>query len=184
MRDDDRGAIAHHALDGALDELLGLGVDRARRFVEDQIAGSKARARANEINCFCPTDKPAPRSRTSDSYSPFKRTNKTVGVNFLRGPAHALLRDVLAPRRMLPSIVPLNRKHFLKHDGEVLPQRPQVPLAHIHAVEQNPPALDVVEAHEQVRDRRLPGTRVTDERDRLPGSTVNDTSFNTQSSSL
>ena len=31
-----------------------------------KVIRSSARARANEINCFCPTESPAPRSRTSD----------------------------------------------------------------------------------------------------------------------
>ena len=36
VSDDHRGAAFHHAFDGLLDELLGLGVDRAGRFVKDQ----------------------------------------------------------------------------------------------------------------------------------------------------
>ena len=34
--DDQRRPVLHYALDGLLDKLLGLGVDRARRFVQDQ----------------------------------------------------------------------------------------------------------------------------------------------------
>ena len=36
VRDDDGGAVAQHALDGLLDELLGLGIDGAGRLVEDE----------------------------------------------------------------------------------------------------------------------------------------------------
>ena len=36
VRDNDRGAIAHHAFDGALNELLGFRVDLAGRLVENQ----------------------------------------------------------------------------------------------------------------------------------------------------
>src|SRR6185369_2387176 len=60
------------------------------------------------------------------------------------------------------------QKHFLKHDRKVLPQLPQIPLAQVNAVEQYAAALDVVEPHQQVRDRCLARTSVTNQRDRLP----------------
>jgi len=48
VRDDDGRAVEHDALDGLLDELLGLGVDGAGRLVEDQDRRIE-RERAREV---------------------------------------------------------------------------------------------------------------------------------------
>ncbi len=76
-------------------------------------------------------------------------------MNFLRRPAHALLGDVFASETNVAFNRATEQKHFLKHDRKVLSQRFQVPIAQIDAIEQNPPALNVVETHQQIRDRRL-----------------------------
>ena len=59
---------------------------------------------------------------------------------------------------------------FLRHDDDPLPERvhrrvPEVDAAHLHRT-----APRVVEAHDQLRQRRLPGPGGTDERQPLPGA--------------
>ena len=55
--------------------------------------------------------------------------NKTIGVHFLRGPAHTLFGNVLAAKTNISLDRAAEEKHFLKHDCEVLAQRVQIPVA-------------------------------------------------------
>ena len=70
---------------------------------------------------------------------------------------------------MLPSIVPLKRKISCSTTAKFSAQRFQIPLAQVHAVQQNPAALHIVKAHQQIRNRRLAGTGVAHQRNRLTG---------------
>src|SRR5690606_600683 len=55
----------------------------------------------------------------------------------------------------------------LLHDAELAPVRGEVELADVEPVHQYPPALELVEAGDQLAYRRLPGPGVADERHRL-----------------
>jgi hypothetical protein len=110
VRDDERRPPFKHALDRSLNELLGLGVDRAGRFVENEDRRIERQRRANEINCFCPTDNPAPRSLTSDIIRAVDLLYEFVRMYFAGGPLDAITSDFLIPSRMLFSIEPLKRK--------------------------------------------------------------------------
>ena len=55
------------------------------------------------------------------------------------------------------------QERVLQHDAEAPAQRVQVLLAHVHAVHQDLPALDVVEAHHQRGDGGLAGAGVADD---------------------
>jgi hypothetical protein len=95
--------------------------------------------------------------------------DEAVGVHLARGPADALFGDALAPEADVALDGAAEEEDVLEDDGEVLAQGLQVPLAHVHAVEQYRAALHVVEAHEEVGDGRLARAGVADERDRLAG---------------
>src|ERR1041385_7555800 len=88
-------------------------------------------------------------------------------MNFLRRPAHTIFFDVFAAETNVAFNRAAEQKHFLKHDREVLPQLAQVPVAQVNTVEQYAAALDIVEPHQQIRNRRLARTSVTNQRDRL-----------------
>ncbi len=87
----------------------------------------------------------------------------------MRRPAHAVFGDIFTTQTNIPLDRSAKQKDFLQHDRKVLAQRFEIPVTQVNAVEQNPAALDVVETHQQIRDRSLAGTGVTDERDRLSG---------------
>ena len=55
----------------------------------------------------------------------------------------------------------------LEHHAEPAAQRAPLRLPEIDAVDPNRAAVDVVEAHQQVHERRLAGTGRTDDRDHL-----------------
>src|SRR4051794_21880188 len=94
MRDDDRGAIAHHALDGLLDELFGLRVNRTGRLVKDEqrrVESQRTRKR-DELLLSDRESRPALlHFRFITSGEPL---DKTLGVNLARGPLDALRLDL------------------------------------------------------------------------------------------
>src|SRR6185437_2280213 len=100
--------------------------------------------------------------------STLQTTNKAVGMNFLRRPAHAIFCDVFASETNVALDRAAEQKYFLQHDRKILSQLAQVPVAQVNTIEQYATALDIVETHQQVRDRRLARTSVTNKRDRLP----------------
>ena len=55
---------------------------------------------------------------------------------------------------------------FLRDDPELAPQRRLRDVPEVDSVDRDPPFARVVEAREELRDRRLPGAGVSDERDR------------------
>ena len=61
---------------------------------------------------------------------------------------------------------------FLRHDPELPAERLLGHVAEVDAVDRDPPLERVVEAGEQLRDRRLAGACVPDERDGRPGRDV------------
>ncbi len=60
-------------------------------------------------------------------------------------------------------------ERVLRDHADLAAQRVERHVAHVGAVDRHAPALDVVEARDQRRERRLPGAGVADQRDRLPG---------------
>ena len=70
------------------------------------------------------------------------------------------------PKAMFSAIGAPEEEPFLRNDPELAANRRLRDLAQIGAVDRDAPVSRVVEAGEQLRDRRLPGARVADERDR------------------
>ena len=65
--DRDRRAALGEAVERLLDGALGLGVERARRLVEDSTGGLRSTVRAIAMRCFSPPEKRYPRSPTTVS---------------------------------------------------------------------------------------------------------------------
>ena len=60
-------------------------------------------------------------------------------------------------------------ERVLEHHADVAAQRVEVHVAHVGAVDRDPPGVHVVEARQHQRDGRLARARAADERDRLAG---------------
>ena len=69
------------------------------------------------------------------------------------------------PNAMFSAIEPGEEEALLRHDPELRAQRRLRDLAEVGAVDRDAARARVVEAREQLRDRRLAGARVPDERD-------------------
>ena len=60
-------------------------------------------------------------------------------------------------------------KDVLEHQTDRPPQELEVPLAHIHTIDQNRSGVEIIETLEKTRECRLAGTGMPDDRHRLPG---------------
>ena len=87
------------------------------------------------------------------------------GLDLGPGGARTAERDVVRDRAG-------EEEALLRDDAELSPQRRLRHVAQVGAVDRDAPAARVVEASEQLRDRRLPGAGVPDERDGRPGGHV------------
>src|SRR5215207_3449822 len=121
VRDDDGGAVAQHALDGLLDELLGLGVDGAGRLVEDEERRVEGE-RAGERDELLLADRETGAALAHLGVEAFGQAlDEAVGVHLARGPADALVRHVPAAEADVALDRPAEEEHVLQDDGEVLP---------------------------------------------------------------
>jgi hypothetical protein len=71
-------------------------------------------------------------------------------------------RDVLAHRRR-------EEERILRDDADRPPERDELEVAHVAAVDEHAPVRHVVEARDERGERRLPGAGVPDQRERRPG---------------
>ena len=81
---------------------------------------------------------------------------------------HGLVGDAGVPEADVLRDGAAEEVHVLQHEAEERAQLVQVHLAHVDAVHQDPPARHVVEAQEQVDQRRLPRAGGADDPDALP----------------
>ena len=161
------GPFCHQTIHALLDVLFRSRIDGARRFIEDQdrcpgyrrsrdikklpLALAQVRAIALKngvIALWKPHDKGMGRCH-------LRRLN-----NFLVGGIKPSVPDIFHNRSR-------KQMRILKHHGNVAAQVVPLNMADINAVDGDGPALDIVEAVDEVRDRRLSGSRGTHEGDLL-----------------
>ena len=168
VSDHEGGPFCHQTIHALLDVLFRSRIDGARRLIEDQdrrlghcrprdikklsLALTQVRAIAlqNRVIALWKThDKGMGRCH-------LRRLN-----NFLVGGIKPSVPDIFHNRSR-------KQMRILKHHGNVAAQVVPLNMADINAVDGDGPALDIVEAVDEVRDRRLSGSRGTHEGDLLP----------------
>ena len=182
VRDRDRRPALREPVERLLHEPLGLGVERARRLVEDEdrrVAQDRARDRdplllaAGEAVAALADDGVVAlgqrRDHVVDPGSLGGRLDLLVGRVRLRE------AEVLAHRRV-------EEVRLLRDDADEVGQRLEAQVADVDAADRDPPAADVVEPRREVAERRLPRAGLADERGRRAAATVNETSWSVQSS--
>ena len=168
--DDERGAAVEQAAQRALDPPLGADVDRARRLVEDQDprVGEQRAAERDEL---------ALAEREAEAalaelrvVAVLEPLDELVGADRARGGDDLLAASRPGrPKAMLSATVPAKRKPSCgtipswRRSDSWRTSRRSVPSIRDRALGR------VVEAREQLRDRRLAGARVADERDGRAG---------------
>lgn len=165
--DHEGSPFCHQTVHALLDMLFRSRIDGARRLIEDQdrcpgyrrsrdikklsLALTQVRAIAlqNRVIALWKThDKGMGRCH-------LRRLN-----NFLVGGIKPSVPDIFHNRSR-------KQMRILKHHGNVAAQVVPLNMADINAVDGDGPALDIVEAVDEVRDRRLSGSRGTHESDLL-----------------
>ncbi len=152
-----------------LDAALGVQVDVRGRLVEDRGSAGRRRARGRRRRAGAGRRTAARRARRSRVSRPCSRrsmnshapTARARGLELRRrvasGPAE---RDVLADR-------PAEQERLLRDDPHLRAQRRARHVAQVVAVDEHPPLGRVVEARDELGERRLAGAGRADERDGL-----------------
>ena len=158
----------HQHAQRVADEQLGLRVDARRRLVEDQHARVE-RERARERQQLLLPDRER-RAALGDRARVAVRqpVDERVGVDGARRRAHALVVDRRVARADVVGDRAGEQMHVLQHEAEEPAQIVERQIADVDAVHQDPPARHVVEAQQQVDERRLAGAGRADDADALP----------------
>ena len=131
--------------------------------------GSASSARANAISWRCPIESAAPRSATGRLVALGERLDEVVGADRAGGRLHVLEARVGAAERDVLADRGGEQEALLRHDAELAAQRAHLHVAQVVAVDADRALAGVVEARQQLDERRLARARVPDERDGLPG---------------
>ena len=137
-----------------------------------RMRGSASSARAKATSWRCPSERRKPRSPSCGVVAVLEPLDELVGADrprggddLLAGRARAAEGDVVGDRAG-------EEEALLRHDPELPPQRLLRDVAEVDAVDRDAALGRVVEAGDQLRDRRLAGAGVADERDGRPGRDV------------
>src|SRR5436190_12008873 len=147
MGDHARSPAFHHAFDGLLDDLLGFRVDRARRFVQHEDRRVECQGACERDQLFLTDRKAGTAFANPEFITTIQILNESIGMYFARGPADALVADLVVAQ---PDVVfdrSAEKKNVLQHDREIRTQVVQVPVANVDAVEQYLALLNIVEPH-------------------------------------
>jgi len=165
VRDDERGAALQQLVQASLQQTLRLGIDRRRRFVEDQDArvGEQRAGERDELALAL--------GQLRAAFVHFGHIAlleladelvRAYGLGrrddfFFRG-VELAVTDVVQDRAGEDEAV-------LQHNAHLAAQRLQLYARDIVSVNQNAAVRDIIEARDQVDDGRLAGTRRADQRD-------------------
>ena len=166
VRDDERGPAVQEAAERALDLALGADVDRARRLVEDQDPRvGEQRARERDELALAERE---PRAALAELrlVAVLEPLDELVGADGPRGGDRSPRGSRPGrPKAMFSATVPAKRKPSCGTIPSWRRSDSCVDVAQVDAVDRDAPLGRVVEAREQLRDRRLAGAGVADERD-------------------
>lgn len=168
VSDHEGGPFCHQTIHALLDVLFRSRIDGARRFIEDQdwCPGYRRSRDIKKLSlALAQVRAVALQNRVIALWKPH---DKGMGRCHLR-----CLNDLLVCG-IKPSVADIlhdrSRKQvgILKNHGDMAAQLVPLNMADINAVDSDGPTLDIVEAVDEVRDRRLSGSRGTHEGDLLP----------------
>lgn len=160
--------LCHQRIHALLDMLFRSRIDRARRLIEDQDRRHGYRRSRDIKKLSLALTQVRAIALQNRVIALWKTHDKGMGRchlrrlnNFLVGGIKPSVPDVFHNRSR-------KQMRILKHHGNVAAQVVPLNMADINAVDGDGPALDIVEAVDEVRDRRLSGSRGTHESDLLP----------------
>ena len=172
LRDDDLRRLRDIGGKSLLDLRVRARIDGARRVVEDehfrllQQRAGDAQALLLAAGDICAALLDIGVIAVWHGGDELIRTREHAGV------PEFLVRGIL----IAPTEVLLDRAGkqlvFLQHHGNGVAQRLQIIIAHVHAAERQLAAGDIVQARDELHERRFGRTRAADDADRLAGADV------------
>ena len=168
VSDHEGGPFCHQTIHALLDVLFRSRIDGARRFIEDQDRCPGYRCSRDIKKLSLALTQIRAVALKNGVIALWKPHDKGMGRCHLR-----CLNDLLVCG-IKPSVADIlhdrSRKQvgILKNHGDMAAQLVPLNMADINAVDSDGPTLDIVEAVDEVRDRRLSGSRGTHEGDLLP----------------
>ncbi len=167
MGDEQRRAAPGDAVDGPLNLVFGGAVDRARRVVQDQDTRVGQQRARNRKPLPLSTGKRDALFADDGRVAVSKVADKAVGLRGFGGSRDGFRRSVTDAESDVTRDRPREQKNVLFDDRNLRAQRLQVPLPHVHPVDQDTALAGVVGAVDELRQRTFTRTRLPDHRDRL-----------------
>ena len=167
--DDEAGAPLHQGVHAALDEHLGAGVNGARGFVENQHRGIGDRRAGDGQQLPLALREVAAVAGEHGVVAILEAADEAVGIGEL------CRADALGVRGVEPAVADVlhdragEEVRILQHHAERPAQIALADLVDVDVVIADLAVLNVIEAVDEVRDRRLAGAGAADEGDLLPG---------------
>ena len=173
MRDDDGRPPLRELPEAREDRVLGLGVERRGRLVEHEDVRLLAHERARQRDLLPlparqlrPVLEPPPERRIEPARQRRHHLRRPAALDRALD-ARLVLQVLDAPHPDVLAHLELVLVEVLEEHAEALPQRLRVPLAQVPPVEQDAPLGRLVEARQELHERRLPGAVLAR---RAPGS--------------
>src|SRR5581483_9285489 len=168
VRDDQRRPVARRSAQPRADLGLRRRVDRRGRVVEDEDARiDRERSRDRDALALA-ARQGDPALADHGVVALGQSLDELVCLRGARGRLDGGVVEVAASER---DVLPDGRREeegVLRDDADLAAERVQLEIADVDAVDEHASSVHVVEARYQRRQRRLPGARVTDQRDRRP----------------
>ena len=169
MRDDKRGLSAHQLPHRRLHLLLGLGVDVARGLVENEHRRVAQHRAGDGEQPLLPLADVAAVLRDHGVVPGGETEDGIVDARGLGGAHNVVHRRALAAVGDVFKHRALEHPRLLQHHGVTAAQRVARHAADLAAVHEDMPGIHIIEAHQQVDERRLARAGVADDGDDLAG---------------
>src|ERR1700721_106866 len=162
MGDKDRGGASDHAGQRKPNAKFSVGIDRRGSLIENEDAGvvRKGAGEADELFLTSGERSPALANRLGELE--WKRADKVAHVDLIGSTLQALIRNPLRAEANVVRDGAGEEERILQYDTEAVAKDLQVVLAHVHAVNQDAAALNVIEAHHQAGNGCLARAGVAD----------------------
>ena len=172
MGDEEDRALPAQAVDRGLDGALGLGVERARRFVEDQDRSLGEDGPGDRHPLALAAREPEPELAGHRVVALGQPFDELVGRGGLGGGAYLLVARVGSPVADVLHQRLVEEEGLLRHERDVVEERGTLEVAEIDAVDLDRAAGRIVEAEHEVDESGLPRSRPPDDRDDLASADV------------
>src|SRR4051795_2561562 len=170
--DDEGRAAVQKPPQRALDLSFRADVDGARRLVEDQDLRVREQRPRERDQLTLAERQPGTAFAELRLVAILEALDELVGADGARSGLDVLSRRAGAAERDVLDDRSGEEESLLRDDAELPPQRRLRGVAKIGAVDRDAAVRRVVEAREQLRDRRLPRAGVADESDRRAGRDI------------